>query len=441
MAIETSIEKRVPWWKEPTKEQWHAWFAAWLGWTLDAFDFTVIYLIMVPVAKEFRVPLPEVALAITFATWTRLIGAIGAGWLADRIGRKIPLMISIALYSACNFIAGFAPTFWFLLLFRTLLGFGMGAEWPAGAALAMETWPQRSRGIMSGALQTSFSLGFMLSSLAYGLLYSSIGWRGMLWLGILPAFSIVYIRSFVKEPAIWVENRRRQLSENREVRVPLFAIFRRGMIGNTLTACWWTLSGVAVYVSLVALFPTHLEKDLHFNPGLVAIPMVAVNLVRFLAAMSWGRLSDYIGRRWSMILPALIAIMLAPFSLLSTSFGMIVAFFVADAAFGSGGMYGQIPSYLAERYPTEVRATASGFCLHVGGLSTGVMAPVIAYFAVTRGFGFAAPMLIATLVGCLLFIVSLLVGPETKGKALGPEVVLGLGRRAPETASARAGKA
>src|SRR5215472_2165210 len=141
---------RIPWWREPTKDQWYAWVAAWLGWVLDSFDFTVFLLIMVPIAKEFDVPLTDVAIVFTLTLWMRLVGATAAGWMADRLGRKKPLMISIAWFSVCNFIAGFSPTFWFLLLFRTLLGIGMGAEWPAGAALAMEQWPQRSRGFMSG---------------------------------------------------------------------------------------------------------------------------------------------------------------------------------------------------------------------------------------------------------------------------------------------------
>jgi sugar phosphate permease len=137
-AVETA---KLPWWKEPTKDQWIAWLAAWLGWTLDAFDFTVFLLIMVPISQEFGVPLTAVAFVLTVTLWMRLLGAVASGWLADRIGRKTPLMISILWYSLANFIAGFSPSYWFLFLFRALLGIGMGAEWPAGAALAMETWP------------------------------------------------------------------------------------------------------------------------------------------------------------------------------------------------------------------------------------------------------------------------------------------------------------
>src|SRR6266446_8153558 len=223
----------IPWWKEPTKDQWLAWVAAWLGWTLDAFDFTIFLLIMLPIAQEFNVPLTAVTIVFTLTLWMRLVGATAAGWLADRMGRKTPLMISIAWYSACNFIAGFSPTFTFLLVFRTLLGIGMGAEWPAGMALAMEQWPIRSRGFMGAVLQGSWGLGTVLSSSAYGLLYDAIGWRGLLWIGVLPALSIVYVRYFVKEPDLWVENRRLQRTQNREVRAPLFSIFKWSMLGNT----------------------------------------------------------------------------------------------------------------------------------------------------------------------------------------------------------------
>src|SRR6516164_1820678 len=191
---------QVAWWKEPTREQWHAWIAAWLGWTLDAFDFTIFLLLMLPISQSFHVPLVDVTAVLALTLWMRLVGATISGWFADRMGRKKPLMISIAWYSIANLLAGLSPTFWLLFLFRALLGIGMGAEWPVGAALAMETWPQRSRGFMGAVLQSSWGLGALLSSAAYGLLYSSIGWRGLLIIGALPALSIIYVRIYVKEP-------------------------------------------------------------------------------------------------------------------------------------------------------------------------------------------------------------------------------------------------
>ena len=118
MALAADITTPVAWWKEPSREQWHAWIAAWLGWVLDAFDFTIFLLIMAPIAKDFDVPLVEVTAVFTITLWMRLLGATASGWLADRVGRKLPLMISIAWYSVANLLAGLAPSFWLLFLFR-----------------------------------------------------------------------------------------------------------------------------------------------------------------------------------------------------------------------------------------------------------------------------------------------------------------------------------
>jgi SHS family lactate transporter-like MFS transporter len=284
MTAAVADTKLIPWWKEPTKDQWLAWVAAWLGWTLDAFDFTIFLLIMLPIAQEFGVPLTEVTAVFTITLWMRLVGAVSSGWLGDRLGRRLPLMISILGYSLCNFIAGFSPAFWFLFLFRALLGFFMGAEWPAGAALAMEQWPIRSRGFMSGVLQGSWGIGFLLSSAVYGLLYTTIGWRGCLWIGVLPALTVVYVRYFVKEPPVWVENRRIK----REVKLPLFSIFKSGMISNTLLACWWMAGGLVTYYSINGMFATHLQKDLGLSPAVIATPIIIANAVVFLSSGMWG---------------------------------------------------------------------------------------------------------------------------------------------------------
>ena len=420
-AVGTETVKDIPWWKEPSKDQWYAWWAAWLGWTLDAFDFTVFLLIMLPISQEFGVPLTEVAFVLTVTLWMRLLGAVASGWLADRVGRKIPLMISILGYSACNFIAGFSPTLLFLFIFRALLGIFMGAEWPAGAALAMESWPVRSRGFMSGVLQGSWGIGFALSSLIYGLFYSYIGWRGMLFVGVLPALSVFYVRRCVKEPAVWVENRRLQRTQNREVRAPLLSIFKRGLLGNTLTACWWMASNFILYYSLTALFATHLQKDLGLSPALVATPFLLFNLVGFVAMSFWGWTGDRLGRRWAMIIPAAIAVPIAPLYLLTTDFTWITIGFVLQGAFG-GALYSQLPSYLSERFPTEVRATASAFCYHQGAIFGGLVPLVLTFFAEYFQVGLVIPMLVGTVAAAVSVVISLLISPETKGKILVAEL-------------------
>jgi len=408
-------QSTVPWWKEPTRDQWYAYIAAWLGWTLDAFDFTVFLLLLVPIAKEFNEPLTAVTIVFTLTLWMRLIGAVSSGWMADRLGRRAPLMISILWYSICNFIAGFSPTFIFLLVFRTLLGIGMGAEWPAGAALAMETWPARSRGLMSSILQGSWALGYLLSALLYATLFEYIGWRGMLWIGVLPALTVVWIRFYVKEPEVWVENKAKQKAQQAEMRAPLLAIFRRGIIWNTLNACWWMASGFIVYYSIFGLFATYLTKDLHLSPAMVGLPLILTNAMTFVASFFWGWVADVIGRRWAMIIPGLLGLMIAPIYLMTNDYLLITLAFTLQGAF-AGAMYGQNPSYLTERFPTEVRATAAAFCYHQGAIFAGLIGPVITYLAVDQGMGFATPMLICTCVGLASFVTALLMGPETKGK-------------------------
>ncbi len=413
----------VPWYREPTKDQWLAWVAGWLGWMLDAFDFTMFLLIMVPISKEFGVPLTAVAFVLSVTLWLRLVGAVTSGWFADRIGRKTPLMVSILLYSLCNFAAGFSPTFMWLFLFRGLLGLGMGGEWPAGAALAMESWPARSRGFMSGILQGSWSLGFLIASLVYGLLFNTIGWRGMLWIGILPALVVIYVRFFVKEPAVWTENRAQQHAENRQMHTPLFSIFKPAVLGNTLTACWWMISGFIVYYSINALFATHLQKDLNLSPALVATPVALANLLAFLAMGFWGHLADRIGRRWSMIIPAVCAMVVTPIYLLSHDLTVIIVGFTVQGLFGQA-IYGQNPSYLAERFPTEVRATAGAFVYHLGSFVAGFIPLILTGIATNFGVGFGISMLVGTMFGAISFIFALLCGPETKGKVLDPKLVL-----------------
>jgi MFS transporter, SHS family, lactate transporter len=418
-----SATTSIPWWREPTKDQWIAWIAAWLGWMLDAFDFTIFLLIMLPIAKEFNVPLTEVTAVFTITLWLRLVGATASGWLADRVGRKILLMISILWYSICNFIAGFSPTFAFLFFFRALLGIGMGAEWPAGASLAMESWPTRSRGFMSGVLQGSWGLGFCMSALIYGLLYDYIGWRGMLWIGLLPALTVVWVRKFVKEPEVWLENRKQQRESGKEVRMPLFVIFRKQYLWNTLTACWWMAASMVTYYSIWGLFATHLQKDLRLPPLMTGLPLALANLVGFAGMCFWGYAGDRIGRRWSMILPAVLGIFITPTYLLTTEPLWILLGFLLQGLF-AGAMYSQMPSLLTERFPTEIRATASAFCYHQAAIFGGLIVPVLTYFAVNYQMGFATPMLIGTTVGLVNVCVALLLGPETKGQEFSAEVVV-----------------
>jgi MFS transporter, SHS family, lactate transporter len=421
MSASYNSVSSVPWWKEPTKDQWYAYSAAWLGWTLDAFDFTVFLFIIGPIADEFKVPVTAVTIVFTLTLWMRLLGATAAGWLGDRIGRRWPLMISILWYSFCNFIAGFSPTFLFLLIFRTLLGIGMGAEWPAGAALAMESWPTRSRGFMSGILQGSWGLGYALAAAANWGLASSFGWRGMLWIGILPALAVIWVRFFVKEPEVWAENKRQQTAKQTEVTLPLFTIFKRKYIYNTLTGCAWMASAFCVYYSIWALFPTYLQRELHWTPAQVFVPVFFANLIVFVGNALWGFVADKWGRKPAIYIPAVVGVFVTPVYLYTQDPTWVVAGFILQGLF-LGSIYGQNPSYLCERFPTEVRATASGFVYHQGAIFGGFIAPILSYFANEMHMGYAMPMMISTTAFTVLVVTFVLMGPETRGKHLTAEL-------------------
>lgn len=420
MSASSMPVSQVPWYKEPTKDQWYAYTAAWLGWTLDAFDFTIFFFILKPIAAEFNVPLTEVAFIATFTLWMRLLGATAAGWLGDRIGRRAPLMISILWYSICNFIAGFSPTIMFLAVFRILLGIGMGAEWPAGAALAMESWPARSRGFMSGVLQGSWGLGYALAAAVNWALIDVTGWRGLLWVGILPALAVVWIRFYVKEPEVWAENKRIQSEKKTEVHLPLLMIFKRKYLWNTLTGCAWMASAFCVYYSIWALFPTYLQS-LKWSPAEQFVPIFFANLIVFGGNALWGYVADKWGRRPAIYIPAIIGIFVTPIYLHTNDVTWIMLGFIVQGMF-LGAIYGQNPSYLCERFPTEVRATATGFVYHQGAIFGGLMPPLLAWLANQQGLGYALPMLICTTVFAVLVVIFVLLGPETKGKEMSADL-------------------
>src|SRR5216684_3968710 len=313
----------------------------------------------------------------------RLLGATASGWLADRIGRKTPLMISIAWYSVCNFLAGLAPTFFLLFLFRALLGIGMGAEWPAGAALAMETWPARSRGFMGAVMQGSWGIGFLLSSAIYGLFYNYIGWRGLLMIGIAPE-----------------------------------------LLGNTLTTCLMMASAFVIYYANYALFATHLQLDLKLSPALVALPIALANTAFFLSSLFWGWLGERIGRRWAILIPAALGVPTAFLYLMTDDYTLIVIGFALQGMFACGGMHVQYPAYLSERFPTEVRATAVAFCFHQGAIWGGLISPLLILYATTYHIALSGPILVTTVVGLAIFLVAVLLSPETKGKVLVAELTV-----------------
>lgn len=186
-----------------TKEQKGAVAAAYLGWMLDAFDFFLMVFVFRDIAAEFHTQIPDVAVAVVLTLAMRPIGAFIFGRVADRYGRRPTLAAVILIYSSLAFASGFSNSLTMLLILRALFGIAMGGEWGVGASLAMETIPPKARGLVSGILQAGYPSGYLIASVVYGLLYSSIGWRGMFMIGIAPAALIYFILRHVKESPSW----------------------------------------------------------------------------------------------------------------------------------------------------------------------------------------------------------------------------------------------
>src|SRR5262245_14581008 len=186
-----------------TKEQKNVVVAAYLGWVLDFFDFTIMVFILRDIAQEFGTDISAVSYALVLTLALRPVGAFLFGRAADHYGRRPVLMASIFTYSLLAFASGFATSLTMLLILRALFGVAMGGEWGVGASLTMESIPPKARGIVSGILQSGTSSGYLLASIVYGLLFQYIGWRGMFMIGILPALVALYIRRHTKESPAW----------------------------------------------------------------------------------------------------------------------------------------------------------------------------------------------------------------------------------------------
>jgi SHS family lactate transporter-like MFS transporter len=254
----------MPWYREVSRQEWKTFLTTFAAWTLDAFDFTIITFVLTDIRRSFEV---NAALAGALATVTllfRMVGGIGAGTLADRYGRKGPILFSIAWYTAFALLSGLATSYVMLFAFRGLFGIGMGGMWAAGMPLALEQWPAKHRGIASGILQGGYSTGFLLSSLVYQLGYPLVddnpdrAWRLMLWAGVLPAIAVFYFMSRVSESPLWLEQKRQR--GNAPGRLSLARLFDRDLRGVTLHTSALMGAFVWTYQSSTIWYPTLLAS-------------------------------------------------------------------------------------------------------------------------------------------------------------------------------------
>jgi len=399
---------------EQRANQRNALLAGFFGWTLDAFDFFVLAFVLVPVAREFGVSVPAVALTFTASLAMRPVGAFIFGLMADRYGRRLPLMLDILFYSAIEFLSGLAPNYRVFLVLRLLYGVGMGGEWGVGASLAMEWVPPRWRGILSGVLQEGYALGYLLAAGAYYLVFPHWGWRALFFLGGAPALLTLFIRAKVKDPEAWHRSRAD------------WGTYWRAILRN-----WRTFAYLVLLMAMMNfishgtqdLYPTFLLQQRHFSAGATTLVTVISMVGAILGGLAFGSYSDRGGRRRAMVTAVGLALLLTPLWILAPNLPLIVlgAFLMQ---FMVQGAWGVVPVHINELSPDALRGFFPGFAYQLGVLlasSIGYVEAVLAqHFSYAQSMGTLAALVLV--VGAIVIAV----GPEAKGVVFGraarPEV-------------------
>jgi len=348
---------------QPTKDgHGAAVLAGFLGWTLDAFDFFLVVLSLTAIAKEFQQSDARIAFSITLTLAFRPIGAFIFGLMADRYGRRIPLMIDLVFYSVVEVLTGFAHSFTTFLVLRALFGVGMGGEWGVGASLAMEKVPPRLRGLLSGMLQQGYALGYLLAAVCFYFVFPRWGWRPMFFIGGLPALLGLFVRFKVKESEVWQKTRHTNWSN----------------LGREIFSHWKLFLYLTLLMMMMNftshgtqdMFPTFLQRQWGMGPtqraAITAISMVGA----ILGGLLFGLLSDHFGRRRAMVAALVSAVALVPLWAYAPSLTLLVvgAFLIQLMVQGAWGI---IPAHLSELSPDSVRGFLPGFAYQCGVLLAG----------------------------------------------------------------------
>ncbi len=391
-----------------------AFAAAFFGWMLDGFDFTILTFVLADIQRHFSV---NSALAGALGTVTlmfRLVGGAAAGTAADRWGRKLPLVLSILWFSLFTVLSGFSTSYAMLFACRALFGIGMGGEWAAGMPLALEHLPDRLRGAAAGILQGAWAWGYIVSALVFQMLYpvlpANIAWRVLLWTGAVPALFVLWVRTRVAESPVWVA-RRAEGKGLRAKNLSLARIFQPDLVGTTLQCSVLSAAFMVSYYAVTYWYATFLrERQLNTLPYLIAL-----NVGGIIGSAFWGWISEgRLGRRGAVTCAALLGIVVCPMYVLTNEPSLLIAgaFFVG---LGAHGMWGAFPSYLTERFPPEVRGAGAGFCYHAGALVGSLTSFAIGYM---RDSGIPLPHAMAMSIAASGLAVAVLIwlGPETRGR-------------------------
>jgi SHS family lactate transporter-like MFS transporter len=392
------------------RDQRNAVLASFLGWTFDAFDFFVLTFLITDIAKTFGESRPNVAFTLTLTLAMRPIGALIFGVMADRYGRRLPMMINIVFYAVMSALSGLAPTFTAFLVLRALFGIGMGGQWGVGASLVLESVSPRWRGVLSGLLHQGYSLGNLLAALAFLTVYPRMAainpdyaWRVMFFLGGLPALLSIFVLVNVKESEAWEEHRTDWRSYVRS----LPPVWKRFLYLVLLL----TMMGLISH-GTQDLYPTFLQRQRLFAPNHVAETTMLSMVGAIFGGLVIGYCSDRFGRRRAMIGAAFGALLVvplwiaAPTSALIVLGGFLMQFFVQ-------GAWGVIPAHMNELSPAHLRGFLPGFAYQIGMVCAGI-AP---YIETVMGehFSYAQSMGYLAAAALMLGMIVIALGPEAHG--------------------------
>src|ERR1700744_2440137 len=363
-----------------TREQRNVTIAAYLGWTLDAFDFFLMVFVLKDIAAEFNTKIPAVAFGIMLTLMMRPVGALIFGWLADTYGRQPTLMVNIACFSLLELLSGFSPNLATLLVLRALFGIAMGGEWGVGGALTMETVPTKSRGMVSGILQAGYPSGYLLASVVFGLLFQFIGWRGMFMVGVLPALLVLYIRAHVPESPAFK-------TLEKKARPGLLATLKKNITLSIYAIILMTAFNFFSHGSQ-DLYPTFLRVQHQFDAHTVSWITITLNIGAIIGGLFFGSLSEKIGRKRAIFIAALIALPVLPLWAFSST-PVLLALGAFLMQISVQGAWGVIPVHLNEISPDEIRATFPGFVYQLGNLLASGNAPMQSAFAESHDNNYA----------------------------------------------------
>ena len=404
-----------------TRAQWRVLLAAGLGWALDGLDIMLYAFALNAIRAEFGLTAAQAGGLAAVTLVASAIGGTLCGALADRYGRARMLIVSILVYSVFTGMTATARTVAELILWRTLVGFGLGAEWTAGSVLVAETWPAAHRGKAIGLMQSGWALGYIAAALLAGAVVPVYGWRPLFVLGILPALLTLWIRRAVPEPELW--RQQRSTSSGRAAApwtATLAPIFRQPHVRRTVLATAIATALLFAYWGLFTWVPSFLATPLEKGgAGLTLVRsigwIVPMQIGAFLGYILFGVLADRWGRRPTFLVFVLASAALVPaYGLFARSPAVLFVLGPLVGFFGHG-YFSLFGAWLAELYPSHLRATAQGFCYNAGRAVSALAPVAIGALADRRGIGVA----LASTSACYLIGAALiLLLPETRGEAL-----------------------